>query len=55
MGGMGSTRLYQKARFGTKDLVTQYIAELSGALAEGDGDVAMMLAFLSRSTRGIVR
>ncbi|MGA0839057.1 MAG: DUF3336 domain-containing protein, partial [Pseudomonadales bacterium] len=32
MGGMGSPRLYQKARFGTKELVTQYIAELAGAL-----------------------
>ena len=42
MGGMGSTRLYQKARFGTKDLVTQYIAELSGALlmlAEVDDEI----------------
>ncbi len=31
------------------------IAELSGVLPEGDGDVALMLAFLSGSTRGIVR
>ena len=32
MGGMGSSRLYRKARFGTKDLVTQYIQEQAGAL-----------------------
>ncbi|MEN9807561.1 MAG: hypothetical protein RL756_2081 [Pseudomonadota bacterium] len=32
MGGMGSPRLYQKARFGTKELVTHYIEELAGAL-----------------------
>jgi len=33
----------------------QRIAELSGVLPDGDVDVAMMLDFLSRSTRGIVR
>jgi NTE family protein len=32
MGGMGSAKLYKKAKFGTKDLVTNYIGELAGAL-----------------------
>jgi TAG lipase / steryl ester hydrolase / phospholipase A2 / LPA acyltransferase len=32
MGGMGSAKLYKKAKFGTKDLVTSYIGELAGAL-----------------------
>jgi len=32
MGGMGSRNLYKRAKFGTKDLVTEYIGELSGAL-----------------------
>jgi TAG lipase/steryl ester hydrolase/phospholipase A2/LPA acyltransferase len=32
MGGMGSVNLYKRAKFGTKDLVTEYIGELSGAL-----------------------
>lgn len=32
MGGMGSSKLYNKAKFGTKDLVTAYIGELAGAL-----------------------
>lgn len=32
MGGMGSAKLYKKAKFGTKDLVTTYIGELAGAL-----------------------
>jgi NTE family protein len=56
MGGMGSTRLYQKARFGTKELVTQYIAELSGALlmlAEVDDDtigLAEKLEFFRRAS-----
>jgi NTE family protein len=39
MGGMGSAKLYKKAKFGTKDLVTTYIGELAGALevvAEAD-------------------
>jgi UDP-N-acetylglucosamine acyltransferase len=31
------------------------IAELSAGLPEGAGDVALVLDFLSRSTRGIVR
>jgi NTE family protein len=31
-GGMGSPALYRKAQFGTKDLVTDYISELAGAL-----------------------
>ncbi|MEZ5559602.1 MAG: DUF3336 domain-containing protein [Pseudomonadales bacterium] len=32
MGGIGSSRMYKKAKFGTKDLVASYIAELAGAL-----------------------
>jgi len=32
MGVMGSAKLYNKAKFGTKDLVTSYIGELAGAL-----------------------
>jgi len=32
MGGMGSSSLYRKAKFGTKDLITDYIEELAGAL-----------------------
>ncbi len=34
MGGMGSGRLYRRARFGTKDLVTEYIEEQSAALEQ---------------------
>lgn len=34
MGGMGSTRLYRKAKFGTKDLITNYIREQVGALEQ---------------------
>jgi len=32
MGGMGRPSLYAKARFGTKDLITNYIGELSDSL-----------------------
>ncbi len=32
MGNIGSSALYRKVKFGTKDLVTNYITELSGAL-----------------------
>jgi NTE family protein len=32
MGGMGSSSLYRKAKFGTKDLITDYTEELAGAL-----------------------
>jgi TAG lipase / steryl ester hydrolase / phospholipase A2 / LPA acyltransferase len=32
MGGMGRAALYARARFGTKDLITNYIAELADAL-----------------------
>ena len=32
MAGMGSSSVYKKARFGTKDLITNYIEELAGAL-----------------------
>ena len=41
MGGMGSSRLYGHAAFGTKDLVSEYIEELAGALeqlADADDD-----------------
>jgi TAG lipase / steryl ester hydrolase / phospholipase A2 / LPA acyltransferase len=34
MGGMGSTKLYRKARFGTKDLITSYIDEQALALEQ---------------------
>jgi TAG lipase / steryl ester hydrolase / phospholipase A2 / LPA acyltransferase len=34
MGGMGSTKLYRKAKFGTKDLVTSYIQEQALALEQ---------------------
>jgi len=33
-GGMGSSSLYRRAHFGTKDLVTDYIRELAGALEQ---------------------
>ena len=32
MGGMGKPALYNRAKFGTKDLITQYIQELAGAI-----------------------
>jgi predicted acylesterase/phospholipase RssA len=41
-GGMGSSALYRKSKFGTKDLVTTYTQELAGAiemLADVDDDV----------------
>ena len=34
MGGMGNPALYGRARFGTKDLIRDYIAELTGALEQ---------------------
>ena len=34
MGGMGSPRMYQRARVGTKDLITRYIAEQVAALEQ---------------------
>lgn len=34
MGGMGSGKLYRKAKFGTKDLVTEYINEQVAALEQ---------------------
>jgi TAG lipase/steryl ester hydrolase/phospholipase A2/LPA acyltransferase len=34
MGGMGNPALYNRSRFGTKDLVTDYIGELAGALEQ---------------------
>jgi NTE family protein len=33
-GGIGSSALYRRAQFGTKDLVTDYITELAGALEQ---------------------
>ena len=33
-GGMGSSSLYRRARFGTKDLVTAYSRELAGAIEQ---------------------
>lgn len=32
MGGMGSGKMYRRARYGTKDLITQYIEEQAAAL-----------------------
>ena len=34
MGGMGASRLYRKAQFGTKDLITAYIDEQASALEQ---------------------
>ncbi|MCB1682984.1 MAG: DUF3336 domain-containing protein [Pseudomonadales bacterium] len=34
MGGMGNPALYGRARFGTKDLIRDYIGELTGALQD---------------------
>ena len=34
MGGMGSSSVYKRAKFGTKDLITDYIRELSGAIEQ---------------------
>lgn len=43
MGGMGSSRLYGHAAFGTKDLVSDYIRELAGALEQlADADDAAL-------------
>ncbi len=56
MGGMGSTRLYRKAKFGTKDLVSNYIREQVAALeqiAAVDDDVISMsekLEFFRRAS-----
>jgi len=33
-GGIGSSKVYKKARFGTKDLITNYIAGIAGALEQ---------------------
>jgi NTE family protein len=55
-GGMGSSALYRKAHFGTKDLVTQYTRELAGALEQlADVDEAIIpfaerLAFFRRAS-----
>lgn len=54
MGGMGSSALYARARFGTKQLVTRYVSELCGALGdfeaadERDIPFAEKLALLRR-------
>jgi TAG lipase / steryl ester hydrolase / phospholipase A2 / LPA acyltransferase len=56
MGGMGSSRLYRKAKFGTKDLITSYITEQAEALeqiAAVDDDViplAEKLEFFRRAS-----
>ena len=45
MGGMGSSRLYGRARFGTKDLITSYIREQAAALEQiasvEDGEISL--------------
>lgn len=56
MGGMGSAKMYRKARFGTKNVVTEYIEEQSAALlqvAEADDAViplAEKLEFFRRAS-----
>ncbi|XOV87578.1 MAG: DUF3336 domain-containing protein [Pseudomonadota bacterium] len=43
MGGMGSGKLYRKAKFGTKDVVTEYINEQAAALEQvADTDDAII-------------
>ncbi len=46
MGGIGSSAMYKKARFGTKDLITTYNRELAEAIAlvGGIGDQEIPLA-----------
>lgn len=45
-GGMGSSSLYRRARFGTKDLVTAYSRELAGAIeqlgAKGEDELSFV-------------
>lgn len=55
MGGMGSSRLYGRAALGTKDLVSDYVRELAGALeqlADADEEILSFdrkLAFFRRA------
>ena len=55
-GGMGSSSLYRRARFGTKDLVTKYTIELAGALddvanaPESEIGLAERLEFFRRAS-----
>ena len=55
MGGMGSSQLYRHAEFGTKDLVSDYVREMSGALDQlagaDDGTLpfGQKLAFFRRA------
>ncbi|TDJ22353.1 MAG: DUF3336 domain-containing protein, partial [Gammaproteobacteria bacterium] len=61
MGGMGSSRLYRKAKFGTKDLITAYIDEQAVALeqvAAVDDDLIPLsekLEFFRRASHGFGR
>ena len=56
MGGMGSSSVYKRAKFGTKDLITNYIQQLSGAIeqvADAPDDVipeAEKLEFFQRAS-----
>jgi len=44
-GGMGRPAVYARAKFGTKDLITNYIAELADAIAQAGGvDETLMSA-----------
>ncbi|MDE0349584.1 MAG: DUF3336 domain-containing protein [Gammaproteobacteria bacterium] len=45
MGGMGSSRLYGRAALGTKDLVSDYVRELAGALEQLAGADEEILSF----------
>jgi len=61
MGGMGSSRLYSRAKFGTKDLITAYIDEQVAALeqvAAVDDDLIPLsekLEFFRRASNGFGR
>ena len=61
MGGMGAARLYRKAKFGTKDLITAYIDEQALALeqvAVVDDDLIPLpekLDFFRRASHGFGR
>ena len=41
MGGMGAPQLYAEAQFGTKQLITDYISELAGALEDFENSSAV--------------
>ncbi len=61
MGGMGSSKLYRKAKFGTKDLITAYIDEQAAALeqvAAVDNDILPLsekLEFFRQASHGFGR